>query len=138
MTQTPARGDVIEAPHKGTYKRRVVAYTYETPAGTIAATLPADLTVSGWWHLDVREARPAADQTLGWSGPAGELRREVFEEHTERPPHVPGRRTMSKHASVFEMVRFHFGPDLADVYEGLCNGRLPDWYDPATTAPATP
>lgn len=138
MTQTPARGDVIEALHKGTYERRVVAYTYETPAGTIAATLPADLTVSGWWHLDVREARPAAVQTVDWSGPVGELRREVFEEHTERQPNVPGRRALSKYASVFEMVRFCFGPDAARDYEELCDLQIPDRFKPATTAPATP
>lgn len=128
MNAIPTRGDVIEVLHRGAPERRVVAYTYEHPSGTIAATLPADLDVSGWWNVDVREARLSDDQTVDWSGAAGELRREAFDEHTERLPYVPGPRTLSKHASVVEMVRFYFGDAFAADYEGLCSGRLPDWY----------
>lgn len=122
------RGDVIEVPRKGAHQRRVVAYTYQHPSGMIAATLPADLSVAGWFNVDVREARLSHDQTVDWSGEGGELRREAFSEATERPPYVPKPRTLSKHASVFEMVRFYFGDDFAADYEGLCSGRLPDWY----------
>lgn len=128
MNATPTRGNVIEVPWKGAHQRRVVAYTYDHPSGMIAATLPADLSASGWLSLDVREARLSDDQTVDWSGEAGELRREAFDEATERPPYVPGPRTLSKYASVFEMVRFYFGDAFAADYEGLCSGRLPDWY----------
>lgn len=135
MTTIIQRGNVIDVPFKGAHQRRVVAYTYEHPSGIIAATLPADLPTSGWLSLDVREARLSDDQTVDWSGEAGELRREAFEEHVERAPYVPRPwwTRLNKYMSLSEVLSLAFGAEAAREFEDLCNGKIPDRY--VETAP---